>query len=332
MRRQAEPVRRPRGRSRPTRRPHGLTPRGPSRLLQDHARALDAALARLKHHPIGTVLTIAVIGIVLALPAALATLLQDVSGSAYALGQRSSQMTLYLKDSVSTTDGKALAQRIGDRKGVASVKYLSRSAALEEFRQHSNAASALDLLKHNPLPASITVVPDVQAGKDATHALLAKLGELKQVDKAQLNQAWLDRLYAMAHLASHVVLAVMIVLAATVLIVIGNTVRLEIEDRRDEIAITKRIGAPNGWVRRPFLYSGVCYGLGGAIVAWIVVEIGLAALGAGAQDVARLYGTSITLPGLSFNASAMLLGAGLAMGWIAAFWTVSRHLHKIEPH
>lgn len=304
--------------------------RGLSRLAQDHARALDAALSRLKHHRLGTALTIFVIGIVLALPTALATLLHDLSGGSYALGQNSAQATLFLKASVSASNGKALAQKIARRDGVSAAHYLSRTAALDEFKQHSNAGAALKLLDHNPLPASITVTPDVHAGETATRALLKKLAALPEVDKAQLNEQWLRKLYAMTHLAARVVLTMMIVLAATVLIVIGNTVRLEIEDRRDEIAITKRIGASNAWVRRPFLYGGTCYGLGGAIVAWILVQIGLASLSAGVQNIATLYGTTLALPGLDFNASATLLGAALLMGWGAAFWTVSRHLHKIE--
>ncbi|HEU0197915.1 MAG TPA: permease-like cell division protein FtsX [Nevskiaceae bacterium] len=324
----------PEGSRRTTTRRHGVATGSPSawrRWLQDHTRALDTAVTRLKRHSFGTMLTLLVIGIVLALPATLTGVLHDVSGGGYQLGQKSLQATLFLKDSVSQTDGETLARRIARRPGVAAAHYLSRSDALAEFKRNSGAAAALDALVDNPLPASITVTPDVHASEGVTRKLMQSLATLPQVDQAQLNQQWLQRLYAIFRLASHVVTLIMAALAVTVLIVIGNTIRLEIEDRRDEIAITKLIGASNAYVRRPFLYGGACYGLAGAVVALILVSIGLALLQSSVRDVAALYGAHIDLPGLGFESAMTLLGVGLVLGWAAAFWTVSRHLHRIEP-
>ena len=120
-------------------------------------------------------------------------------------------------------------------------------------------------------------------------------------------------------------------LALAVLIVIGNTIRLDIENRRDEIEVMKLIGAPSSYIRRPFLYTGLWYGLTGGVVACLLVEAGVLALVQPARQLAGLYDSQATLHGLSFDAGLLVLAAGLGLGWIGAFWSVSRHLRHIEP-
>ncbi|TAM11760.1 MAG: ABC transporter permease [Nevskiaceae bacterium] len=300
-----------------------------SRLGRHHVRALDTAVVYLRKHLASTILTLGVIGVVLALPAALANILHNAAGGTYALGQLSAQVNVFLKDSVSPEAGVAFARRIAGEAGVSSSRYLSAADALDEFKQHADAADALALLADNPLPASIIVTPDVHADAATLDALFVRLAAQPETDQLQVNRDWVEKLYAILDLARRLLATIMFALVITVLIVIANTVRLEIDERRAEISVTKLFGASNAYVRRPFLYSGACYGLGGALVAWLLVAGATLALQHSLQRVAALYHSTVTLPGLDFQASLLLLASGTALGWLAAFWATSRHLRRV---
>lgn len=303
------------------------------RLLQDHVRALSGTLARMRAKPLGTLLTVIVLGITLALPAGLQALFANLSDTGYRLGQQSLQTTLFLKDSVDPAQGRTLAAQIGKRAGIVSSRYLSKAGALKEFEAHSGPGEtqALKLLDRNPLPASIVVAPDPHQPQAKAQALLKSLAELPQVDQAQLDREWLQKLYALLNLIGRVMLIVMAVLAASVVIVVANTIRLDIENRRDEIEVMKLVGASDAYVRRPLLYTGLCYGLAGALLALILVKLAVLSLQGTVQHLAGLYDAQAHLQSLSLGPSLILLGCGLGLGWIGAFWTVSRHLHLIEP-
>ena len=300
------------------------------RTLQDHSRAIGNTLGALMRRPVGTLLTAFVIGITLALPAGLNTLVANLGRASDGL-QDSLRASLFLKDEVDADRGQQLARDLSRRPGVAAARYISRDQALEEFRSFSGFGEALDLLKDNPLPATIVVTPAAKQPQAATEALLKDLAALPEVAQAKLDEKWLQRLYAILALVQRAVLLIAGALALAVLIVIGNTIRLDIENRRDEIEVMKLIGAPSSYIRRPFLYTGLWYGLTGGVVACLLVEAGVLALVQPARQLAGLYDSQATLHGLSFDAGLLVLAAGLGLGWIGAFWSVSRHLRHIEP-
>lgn len=306
-------------------------PAGPLRLLQNHARALYVTLARLGQHAVGTALTLCVVAVVLSLPATLVTLFRDMAPATLQLGERSAQATLYLRDSVTPAAGEALTERIAHQPGIAAARYISRDAALAEFRQQAGAAAAVALLDTNPLPASIVVTPDIHRGQAATRTILNALAAMPEVEQAQRDPAWTDQLYAGFSLLKNLLWLALAALALTILIVVGNTIRLEIEDRRHEIAIMKLIGASNAYVRRPFLYMGACYGVGGAVFALLLVALVMQLLEYAVRESAVLGNTGMVLAAPGFDTSVALLVTGLVLGWIAAVWTVARHLHRIEP-
>jgi len=310
-----------------------VTDAGPGwaeRLAQDHARAIRTTLGTVARRPFGTLLTAFVIGITLALPAGLHTLLANLGGGIGGLPQ-TLRASLFLKDTVSPERGLALAREIARRPDVSGTAYISREQALAEFRRYSGLAEALDLLKDNPLPASIVVDADARAPRARIEALFKQLAALPEVEEARYDEQWLTRLQAIVSLIQRLVLLTAAALAVTVLVVIGNTVRLDIENRREEIRVLKLIGAGAGYIRRPFLYSGLWYGLAGAFLACLLVEGSWLALRAPAQRLAALYEGGLALHGLSFEVAMAVFGTGAALGWLGAFWSVTRDLQRIEP-
>ena len=307
-----------------------LRPAWVSRLFEEHARVFFFSLGKLWQSPLGTLLTALVIGITLALPAGLHVLVGNVDRLSYSW-EGAAQSSLFLKDSVSEERGRDLAREIQARPGVARTGYISRAQALEEFRKLSGFGDALDLLGDNPLPAVVTVTPLRKQTREQVAALTDELARLPEVDRAKLDQKWLERLYAILEFLQRGVAVVALLLGLAVIVTVGNTIRLDIQARREEIVVMKLIGAPDSFIRRPFLYTGFWYGLTGSIVALIFVLIGLAALGAPVRNLAGLYDSDFSLAGPSFLAVLEMFGAGILLGWLGALLTVTRNLRKIEP-
>jgi cell division transport system permease protein len=301
-----------------------------SRWGQAHLRVFFFSLGKLWAKPVGTLLTAAVIGITLALPAGLHVLLKNVSAISHSW-EGTVHASLFLRDSVNAARGETLSRELAARPGVGSSRYISRESALAEFRALSGFAEALDVLDDNPLPAVIVITPERGLDKNRVAALVDELGRLPEVELAKLDQKWLERLYAILDILSRVVLLIAGVLALAVVVTVGNTIRLDIENRREEIVVMKLIGAPDSFIRRPFLYTGFWYGLTGGLIAWLLVNIALLTLAGPATYLASLYQSSFRFSGLGLEATGLMLGAGVLLGWLGAFWTVSRHLAEIEP-
>ncbi len=298
------------------------------RLVQAHARAFFFTLGTLVRNPVGTLLTTLVIGVTLALPAGFHLALQRASALSYSW-ETTTQVSLFLKDSVGEAKGRELARDLARRKDVKQVQYISREQSLEEFRALSGFGDALDVLESNPLPAVVAVTPSANAA-DA-RGLVAELARLPEVETAKFDQEWLERLQALLDLAKRVVWVTAALLALAVIVIVGNTIRLDLQARRDEIAVMKLIGAPDAFIRRPFFYAGLWYGLAGGLLAWLLVFAGQAFLAGPAQRILQLYGVESTPGMLSMTASLTLLAAGVMLGLAGALVTVGRHLSAIEP-
>ena len=301
------------------------------RWLLEHARTLVATLGKLSREPGSTFLTAIAIGVTLALPAGLHVLVQNVSAISYSW-EGSLQASLFLEDEVSAERGKALVRELEKRQDVAKASYISREQSLVEFRELSGFGEALDLLADmNPLPAVIVVTPRRNLPQERMQALMNALSLLPEVEVAKLDQQWLERLYAILAIVERAVLIIAGVLALAVMVTVGNTIRLEIENRRDEIVVMKLIGAPNSFIRRPFLYAGLWYGFAGGAVAWLLVQGAMYALAGPARRLAGLYESSYTLVGLTPKTTLIVLAAGVALGVLGSAWTVGRHLGRYEP-
>lgn len=296
-----------------------------------HLQTLIGSLGRLSQHKLATLLTVLVIGIALALPACLhlfVTNAQRATGS----WNRAIDLSVYLKRPTSADEARRLADRWQQRRDVAEVRLILADDALKEFRRESGFGAALDALNDNPLPHTIVIRPAADYATAAQlETLAAEIRETPSVDVVQLDSAWVNRLNAILAGLERVLMLTAGVLALGVLVIVGNTIRLDIQNRRDEIEVTKLVGGSDAFVRRPFLYNGVWYGFGGGVIAWVIAAIALAALREPVTRIAGLYGSSFMLEGLGWRESAMLLGAGVALGWLGSFTAASRHLRDIEP-
>jgi len=299
--------------------------------LLRHTQTLFYSLGQLARTPVATLMTVAVIGITLALPTGLFLFLENVQQLSSGW-ENNGQISLFLKQDVSDAAAGKLADRIRRMSSVARVEHVSREAALAEFKRLSGFGDALDALDRNPLPAVLIVHPDAAYNHpDALQALVRDLGRYSEVSLAQLDLEWVRRLHAMLALAKQGVLILAGLLSAAVLLIIGNTIRLAVLNRRDEIEITKLIGGTNAFIRRPFLYSGLIQGLLGAIASWLLVGLTLLILSGPIQDLTALYGSQFEVKGLDFSATLALFAAGGVLGWLGSRLAVGRHLRAIEP-
>ncbi|WP_339337915.1 permease-like cell division protein FtsX [uncultured Oceanicoccus sp.] len=299
--------------------------------LAHHRQVARDSFMRLISTPIASMMTWLVIGIALALPSGLFVALDNVESVSRGW-DGAAQISLYVNKVVPEKDGRKLAKKLKLRHDIAEVSYISRSQALEEFQVLSGYGDVLAHLDQNPLPAVIVVRPLEQGvSAAATETLYNELKALPQIEQAIIDLEWVQRLYHMMELGKRMTLALAALLALGVLLVIGNTIRLAIESRRDEIVIVKLVGATNPFVRRPFLYTGLWYGLGGGIVSWLLVTISLFWLSGPVAELSGLYQSQFALQGLNLGQTLLLwLSSGL-LGLAGAWLAVSRHLSSIEP-
>jgi cell division transport system permease protein len=290
-----------------------------------HAQALLGSLGRMRRNPLATLLTLLVIGLALALPAALGLFIINAQSATGGFGH-AIDMSVYLKSGVALAKAEQLAADARERQGVAHVAVIPADEGLKEFREYSGFGAALDALQTNPLPIVLHVVPRRAASSAAELAALRSyFAAWPEVDIVQLDTEWVLRFNA--------ILAVLrrLVLGAGVLAVVGNTIRLEILNRRTEIEVTKLVGGSNAFVRRPFLYTGLAYGVGGAVLAWAILEVVVLVLDRPVATLAQLYGTRYALLGPSAQVLTALFGGGMMLGWLGAWISAHRHLRSIEP-
>nr|WP_269783282.1 permease-like cell division protein FtsX [Marinibactrum halimedae] len=294
-----------------------------------HRLTAEDALSRLTSSPVQTVLTSLMIGIALALPAILFTLLSNVQLLSGAW-ESQSRLSVFLNPQASSAAINRLRQDIEQLPGVSAIEFISAAQALQEFEDYSGFGELLSSLDENPLPPTFLVEPVVST-PDELESLVSALSEDPIVDLVQLDMEWLKRLQGIALLAERFVVTLGCILGIGVLLVIGNIIRLAIENRKDEIIVQKLVGATDAFVRRPFLYTGTWYGLGGGVMALLLVLITQLLLSGPVDELATAYGSTYSLEGIGFDGGCNLVIASAVLGWLGAWLAVGRHLSDIEP-
>ncbi len=290
--------------------------------LNHHLQIGIASLFDLLRTPWNSLMTASVIGIALALPTGLYVLLENISQLSQEWGG-TTQMTLFLKPEYGDEQARLLVDQLYQRQDVHSIRLITRSEALEEYRQLSGFKEALDLLKENPLPAVLVIQPT-----ENSPSLLGDLKNLPQAELVEHDQLWIKRLLAMTEIVQQGVILIAVLLGLTVFLVIGNTIRLMIYNRREEIRITQLLGATEHYLIRPYLYLGFWYGCSGSLIAALIIKITFSTLALPVKHLTDLYQSSYQLTTLDLNSTLLLLLSGSLLGITSAWVTTKRYLKQ----
>ncbi len=299
--------------------------------FERHAQTLVGSLGRLARQPLATFLTMLVIGISLALPAALNLVVANARTVSAGLGE-TVQLSLYLREATTQEQARKVQLAVAARSEVAEAVLVSPDEGLREFAALSGIGEALHMLTANPLPWLVKVRPaPPHDSVDGVTALATSLRELPEAELVEADTTWVRRLHAILDTLRRIAMLVAVLLALGVVAIVGNTVRLEIDGRRAEIEVTRLVGGSDAFVRRPFLYSGFWHGLGGGLIALALIGGGLLALEAPVARLAAAYGSHYSLIGLAPHEILALIAASAAFGWLGAWLAAGYHLRRIEP-
>ncbi len=299
--------------------------------LHQHWQAFLSSFNKMSQAPLATCMTLAVIGIALALPCGLFVVLQNVQQLSHEWNN-GTQISLYLKKSVTEARGRQLSQELSLRESINTVDYISPQQGLDKFKHYSGFDDVLNELPDNPLPGVILIHPgDTLSKPQNIQVFLQQLKNLAEVDIAKLDMAWVNRLYHMLELGRAVIYALTLLLCFSVILIIGNTIRLATQSYHTEIKVIKLVGGTNTFIRRPFLYSGILYGALGGIFAMILVSLFTWWLDSPVQQLAVSYNSHFTLTGLDNESSLLLIACGAMLGLLGSWLAVTQHLHDIEP-
>jgi len=297
--------------------------------LWNHLDAFGRTITRLARAPVSTLLSIGVIGIALALPVGLYVGLVNLHGLTRSLAA-DPELSVFLALDSSAAEVKHIGTRLRSHASVKGARFVPRDQALKELKANSGLADVVDSLPQNPLPDAFVVSPR-ERGAKALETLRDEIRGWPKVSHVQLDTAWAQRLEAGLKLARLAVWLLTTLLAFALVAVTFNTIRLQILTRREEIEVSKLIGATDAYIRRPFLYFGALQGAGGAGVAWLIVWAGVLSLNGALGELSRLYGTRIELLALEPADTLSLIAFSAGLGWLGSWLSVNQHLAGIEP-
>lgn len=298
--------------------------------LARHASTATQSLGRLARQPFASLMIILVIAVTLALPAAINLVVknaQSISGN----WENALDFSVYLRTDLSVSDAETLAQLIGQRADVEIVELITAADALTEFKEQSGFGAALDQLTDNPLPHTLVVRPGPGNTAASMILLQEEIGNLPETELVQVDTEWVQRFQAILDIIRQAIAIGSALLGFAIIVIIGNTIRLDIESRRDEIEVTKLIGASNAFVRRPFLWAGFWYGLLGGSLALVLVQYGFFLLRDPVSRLAGLYQSNVSMASLGLAESTVIIGIGVFLGLFSSWFTAARHMRQIEP-
>ncbi|SER50119.1 cell division transport system permease protein [Nitrosomonas sp. Nm51] len=297
--------------------------------LSQHSYVLVQVLKRMVASPVTSLLSALVMGIAFSLPVGFYLFLQNMHAIS---GQNSvtPQMSLFLKQSTTGQDIAAVRERLQGKEQVAHIQFISKDQALLQLQQSGGAGNVVPSLGRNPLPDAFVV--DVQnAHAEALERLQIIMQKWPEIEYVQFDSVWAERLEAILSFGRVITILLFTLLSVAVVAVMFNTIRLQILTRRDEIELSKLIGATDGFIQRPFLYFGAIQGLIGGITAWLIIALALQMINDELKTLAGLYAWDIHLQHLSNSDSISLLLFAAWIGWLGARLAVASHLWQTEP-
>ncbi len=297
----------------------------------NHFRQALGSLGELWRSGMSSAMTVGVLGLSITLPTTLYVMVKNTEQIS-AGWEHASQISLFIKDKASQRDVNQLVKRIQLWPEVQDLTLITADEALAEFKQLSGFGDAIAYLDSNPLPNVVLVTPTQRhASPVAARALLEKLKNEREVDIGKLDIEWLERLHGLLDLVKDLVSVIALLLFLAVTLIIGNTIRLNILNKKDEILVMKLVGATDAFIQRPFMYTGFWYGFLGGLLAWIAVTLLLWWMSASIANVSALYQKDFNITGLDFNTFISMLGISVFLGLSGSFLSVKRHVRDIEP-
>ncbi|MFT5541854.1 MAG: cell division transport system permease protein [Glaciecola sp.] len=297
----------------------------------DHLRQAVNSLGELWRSPFASLMTIGVLAFSITLPSTLYVLVKNTEQISQQWEQ-ASEISLFLREDVTEASAQQLLTRLRLWPEIADVVYINSDSALEEFQTLSGLGDALNYLEKNPLPAVVLVAPTSKyASPTAAGILLDKLRKEREVEVGKLDIEWLERLYALIGIAKDLVTLLAVLLFFAVVLIIGNTIRLNILNKRDEIVVMKLVGATDAFIQRPFLYTGFWFGVLGGIMAWVTVLIILLWVDYSLQDFMEKYQVDFDLTDMGLSTLLGMLIVSVTLGITGSLLSVQRHVKDIEP-
>lgn len=300
-----------------------------SNSFRNHQQVAVDSLDRLLASISGTLMIWIMIAIAMALPLFLLLFLQNLQQFGSDLDE-ASQISVFMNTTTEMPRLEQLRDELLGRSEIQDVEIISAETALQEFQASSGFGDILSGLDENPLPPVLLVTPLAQDAA-VLQPLLASLQDYPEVDEVQFDLDWLQRLYGILNLAQRLTYMIGLLLALGVALVVGNTIKLAIENRRDEIVVVKLVGGTDAYVSRPFLYTGLWYGAGGGLIACVLILLAQLILQGPVSRLAGLYEGEFALIGLGISGFFMVLLLSAMLGWFGAWLSVLRHLRAIEP-
>ncbi|BCG62995.1 MAG: cell division transport system permease protein [Methyloprofundus sp.] len=299
--------------------------------IKMHWHALHSSLLRLWQTPFNSAMAIAVMAIAIALAGSFYILVSNAQQIVDSL-QTGKQVSLFLHERVTEQQAQRLVQRLQKNEQIDAVTLITKQQALAEFQQYSGFGAALDALETNPLPNVIQVLPDnsVAEALQLTQ-LLAQLQQEREVDFAQMDMDWVARLQAIMQISSSVLVLLSVLLALAVVFITGNTIRLELQARREEVIVQKLVGATNRFISLPFLYSGFWFGLLAGLLAWSIIVLMLLLISTPVEQLSVLYQSHFQLHFLSFTESMLLFFGAAVLGIVGAQAVAYHQLRQLKP-
>lgn len=296
-----------------------------------HAHALFSSLGRLMRSPFSSIMAVLVLAITITLAGSFYLLVSNAQQLTEGL-ESSNQISLFLKTDVDDAAGKKLAGQIGAKEQIESINVITKSQAMEEFKAASGFGEALNTLESNPLPAVIQIQPkNTLTDESALEALISELKVFSEVDFVQIDMQWVKRLQSIMQLAERGVTLLNVLLGFAVVFISGNTIRLELQNRREEVLIAKLVGATNAFVQRPFIYTGLWLGLFAGLLAWLLISLIVVVLQGPLEKLSLLYDGGFHILFLGLGESLLLLFMSSAAASLGAWIVLRYQLKEIRP-
>ena len=300
--------------------------------LRRHSYSFFSSLGVLLQHKIGTLMTVLVLGIAMFLPLGLYMTLTNLEGMNLRQDEWSA-VTIFFKSGTTQAEVQRVADELDKRFQPKAVAVISPAEGMEDFREASGFGESLDMLEENPLPWVMQVSPQPGSTEQVEARVDELTGFLKSIDSVEVTQfdyKWLQRLGRMMELGQSVVLVLILLFGLAVVVVVANTIRLDVASHAEEIEILALVGAGNAFVRQPFLYTGLWYGLIGSLLAVALLALTMLYIGRPLGLLLETYGTAFSPRGLGASDTLWVLGCGTLLGWLGAWISVQRYLRQLK--